>query len=353
MWYCNELLTLAVGPYIVRGIRLYVQFMRGNLMRADSNIATGLPYDLKFIELHRVIVRSLWWVTTSWGCTLFVAAYFACSTLAALALYFTNSGEYGALWCADPRYAIHIVTLLGSSNLFVVPTILLIASTKAKDAFSIRSELSTFLAIAAVLSLFCVLAIFPVIPVAQQIFLFTATWGALVLSLVMPVLQSYAYEHNQELFRNKSGLKGKAGTIKKPGHHDEAIALKQLNSTAEPDVSRFRPTLSFLPRSLGLFLMRSKLAQVGMGPVITVDSNSTEENTTATKTSTELSTVLSINGTEDTIEVTRTTSPPPNPKDKHGNIHLSDLLRDPHECDRLQELAVHCFSVEVPQIKKK
>lgn len=135
------------------------------------------------------------------------------------------------------------------------------------------------------------------------------------MSLVWPVLQSYVHENMIESFIKRNAK--------------------------QQDPSKFKSSTSFMPRSVSLFFMR-RLGRVGVTN-ITVDTDSDKDTTN----NTELSSVMSLASPDDTITAT---SPGTIEKGKAitvTTIHLTDLIRDPVECDRLQTLSIQCFSAEL------
>jgi len=106
---------------------------------------------------------------------------------------------------------------------------------------------------------------------------------------------------------------------------------------------------AYFPHSLAALLLGLRSPH-SIVPVDTDNSNLTDTSTPTTG-SIEMTSQLSI--AEDTIAAPSSAQSKPKAAKKtvrhrsNAGIHLNDLLRDPIECQRLQTLAINCFSAEL------
>jgi len=154
----------------VRGSRLYVQYMRGKLMVAESRLATGLPSDLKHMRLHSWTVDHLRWVMTIWG-GLWSPIFTVLTFVAAFATYAANGYA-----CTESGFALNklaqgaVMAIVGNPVVFIVR----LASTA--DVFSIRDELAVLSLTHMPILLLLLLALFEVIPVSIGIIDMIGFW---------------------------------------------------------------------------------------------------------------------------------------------------------------------------------
>ena len=146
----------------------------------------------------------------------------------------------------------------------------------------------------------------------------------MLISVVWTIFQSYVHEHNQQQFVRKS---------------------------AERDARVFQSTTWF-QRSFGNLFYGRWIQD--SAAIVTVETDSSSgltgtDNGSVNITSIEMTSQLSPS--EGTIDVRRpaTTNTKNTVRAVHKSsaIHLRDLLRDPVECERLQSLAINCFSAEL------
>ena len=180
-------------------MRLYIQYMRGNLMVADNRIATGLPHDLKHMEMHRWVTKTFKWFLFRTKSALFVSTYWGICIIVTLGVYFGSMDLAVDDWCNSPQYGFLFLGEILALNFVAFFVILLVWSADARDgiatvffvfihaqfllcsAFSIRNELVMVLVVNGVFSSLAILAIFEVIPINYTIFIFLCTWFMYVL----------------------------------------------------------------------------------------------------------------------------------------------------------------------------
>ena len=99
-WAGSLMMPLGYMPFSLRGSRLYLLYMRGKLMVAESRIALGLPSDLKYRRLHAYVVDHSRWILKWWAPYLIIGSYLLVTLVACIATYVNNGSQ-----CSETAYA--------------------------------------------------------------------------------------------------------------------------------------------------------------------------------------------------------------------------------------------------------
>lgn len=350
-WAGSLMMPLGYMPFSLRGSRLYLLYMRGKLMVAESRIALGLPSDLKYRRLHAYVVDHSRWILKWWAPYLIIGSYLLVTLVACIATYVNNGSQ-----CSETAYAwitfAQAVVFIGVG----LPTLIGIWMASVTDVFSIRNELTVLYFSHIPVMVLTLLSFFAVVPISGGFWQLGGFVICLFNSMIVPVLQSYKFEYTRaqasviSTKRKPSVTTTTAATSLSPSSSDsDSSSDDHRDSNVNP--SRFRSMPVWRRIFLRAIGVRFDAVQ-GHAFRDSPEHGSSHEMAT---------TVLSLtsshtDGAEATIVdltgVSTGTAPRQAIKQKSGHrsrktIYLSDLLRDPTESERLTTLALQSFSAEL------
>jgi len=343
-------IPLGYLPFVVRGWRLYYQYMRGNLMVAESRISMGMAPGMTMLRFHDVAVRYSKGIITSFWAAVFIGLPFVVGWFILLAIYVTGVTSMEAAITWTVLSSVIYIYALGTT----VTALVWIAS--AADVFSIRNEF-VFLLIAHVpMVILELLALFSYIPMSYSAFHLYGAWMCLLGSIVYPVLLTFRFQWEKErllksLQRKDAAASGTATPI------EGGIP----RSPSRLNIGMFRSDPLIVRFLLSCFGMRiaSERDMFHESPEYghSSDLDSSTNGPTTTSPGDRDAEDQQNNAIEHEIQLLQLNSEDRRKESKGSDkIHLgggkrkfilSKLMDDPHEYQRLLDLAIKCFSVEL------